>query len=65
MERGEFYPGDKVLITSGTFHGFSGVVRGGDIGVIPPERDGVVLLEVTIFGRVTPVPVPIDDLTLA
>ena len=43
----DFQPGDAVTITGGTFEGYT--------GTIDSERDGELIVFITIFGRHTPV----------
>ncbi len=52
-----FGPGDRVLITDGTFANFDGVVEG--------FQGGLVLVAVNIFGRPTVVEVPAEHLAPA
>ncbi len=49
-----FEPGDTVVVTAGTFEGFVGKVASID-------SDGVIV-DINIFGRITPVLVPAHDL---
>ena len=54
----EYLPGDIVKITAGAFTDFSGVVK------TVSQETGKLTVEVTVFGRVTPVEVAADQVEI-
>jgi transcription antitermination factor NusG len=60
-------PGDRVRVTEGTFHGFIGIVRehGTVERPVVPDNQFDVLVEISIFGRMTPVFIDPVSLELA
>jgi transcription antitermination factor NusG len=65
MDPGEFYPGDEVRVIRGTFEGFTGTVCHSDSDTYPRQTGDLVSVMLTIFGQLTPVDVPVEDLELA